>query len=239
MDMTLRDQGGGGAVLLLRDASTPYYTPAATVPAARVVLYARDKGKGVDAAFILAEGKPGGEFSIPYAALTGRTLETATVSYSSSGTPSVPNLEHANWQDLEVTVPSIEIDEVTVTNFAATDGEINNIVSDDIAGALIKGEQMRIGTGGTVLTKMLKGAVTIDPASIAAGAVSTQTFTLTGAATGDALQLNPPTAGLTAGLIVLQSWVSAVNQISIVFQNTTGAPVDEPSASWTFTLIRS
>lgn len=233
MNMTLQDQAGGGAVLLLRDASMPYYTPPASVPAARVVLYARDKGKGVDAAFILAEGKPGGEFSIPYAALTGRTLETATVSYSSSGTPSIPNLEHANWQDLEIEAAPIEVETVT-----AVIGEIDNIVSDDIESALIKGAQVRIG-GGTVLTKMLKGAVTINPASIAAGAVSTQTFTLTGAAAGDALQLNPPTAGLTVGLIVLQSWVSATNQISIVFQNTTGSPVDEPSASWTYTLIRS
>jgi hypothetical protein len=102
MDMTLRDQGSGGAVLLLRDASTPYYYPAPSVGAARVVLYARDKGKGVDTAFIVAEGKPGGEFSIPYAALTGRTLLFATVTYSATGTPSVSNLEHADWQELDV-----------------------------------------------------------------------------------------------------------------------------------------
>lgn len=228
MDMTLRDQAGGGAVLLLRDASMPYYTPPASVPAARVVLYARDKGKGVDAAFVLAEGKPGGGFSMPYAALTGRTLETTTVSYSSSGTPSVPNLEHALWEDLAVEVVPIE-----VTDVQADTANINSLVSADIDST-----QMRVG-GGTVLTKMLKGAVTVNPASIAAGAVSTQTFTLTGAAPGDALQLNAPTAGLTAGLIVLQSWVSAPNQISIVFQNTTASPVDEPSASWTYTLIRS
>lgn len=165
MDMTLRDQAGGGAVLLLRDASMPYYTPPATVPAARVVLYARDKGKGVDAAFILAEGKPGGEFSIPYAALTGRTLETATVSYSSSGTPSVPNLEHAAWEDLEVEAGTIEVTQVNTTDVIATgdgtfDGDggfggevraVGKVVAED---GLAVGNSAAATTPGTVVKKI-------------------------------------------------------------------------------------
>jgi hypothetical protein len=102
MDMTLRDQGGGGVTLLLRDASQPYFYPAPTTGAARVVMYARDKGKGVDTAFIATEGKPGGAFAMPYAALTGRDLLFATVTYSASGTPSVSDLEHADWQELSV-----------------------------------------------------------------------------------------------------------------------------------------
>lgn len=91
---------------------------------------------------------------------------------------------------------------------------------------------------GTVISKVLKGTVTIDPASINATTFSSQTFTLTGAATGDSLILNPPAAGLTAGLFVLQCFVSSANTITICFYNSTGAPIDQASASWNYTLIR-
>jgi hypothetical protein len=98
-------------------------------------------------------------------------------------------------------------------------------------------------TGTSIVTSDIndmekRGTVTIDPASVGATTVATQTFTLTGAAVGDTLVLNPPAAGLTAGLLVLQSFVSTANTISIVFYNTTGAPIDEGSASWTYKLSR-
>ena len=83
-----------------------------------------------------------------------------------------------------------------------------------------------------------KGTVTVDPASVAANSTSSQTFTLTGAVVGDSLAVNPPAAGLTAGLLVMQSFVSAANQITIVFYNTTGAPIDQASADWTYKLSR-
>lgn len=96
-----------------------------------------------------------------------------------------------------------------------------------------------IGSGGSVLTKILKGTVTVDPASIAPNTVASQTFTLAGAVVGDALTVNPPAAGLTAGLLVGQCFVSAANTITIVLFNTTVAPIDEASASWTYQLSRS
>lgn len=234
----LEDQQGGVAVVL-RDANVAPYYPAPTVGAARVVMYARDSDKDVGSAFIIAEGKPGGEFSIPYAALTGRDLLFATVTYSGNGTPSVSDLEHADWQELAVSAGTLEVVEVNATTVNSDSGDIDTFVSQDIDGALIKGDQVRIGNTGTVLTKILKGTVAINPASVGPGTFSTQTFTLTGAVAGDALQLNPPAAGLTAGLMVLQSFVSAANTITVVFYNSTGAPVDEPSASWTYLLTRS
>lgn len=83
-----------------------------------------------------------------------------------------------------------------------------------------------------------RGTVTINPASIAANSVSTQSFTLTGAVVGDSLTLNVPAAGLTTGLLVLQAWVSATNEIKVTFQNTTGGAIDEASSSWNYTLFR-
>lgn len=118
----LTDQPGGVS-LVLADESTPVYYPAHSTAAARVVLYARDKGRGADAAFVLAEGKPGGEFSIPLAALADRTLEVTTITYSASGTPSVSNLEHAVWQDLNVTAGTIEVSEVIVDTAVRVGGE--------------------------------------------------------------------------------------------------------------------
>jgi hypothetical protein len=98
---------------------------------------------------------------------------------------------------------------------------------------------LALGTGGTVITRKVKGTVTIDPASINANTVSSQTFTLNGAVVGDALTLNPPAAGLTAGLVVAQAFVSAADQITVVFFNQTGAPIDLASANWTYVLNRS
>jgi hypothetical protein len=91
---------------------------------------------------------------------------------------------------------------------------------------------------GTVISKVLKGTVTIDPTSINATTFSSQTFTLTGAVAGDTLILNPPAAGLTAGLFVLQHFVSGADTITICFYNSTGAPIDQASGSWNYTLIR-
>lgn len=94
----------GGVSLVLADDSTPAFYPAHSTAAAWVRLWARDSGKGVDSAFILAEGKPGGEFSIPYAALQNRDLLVASITHSSNGTPSVSDLNHAEWLPLSVLV---------------------------------------------------------------------------------------------------------------------------------------
>lgn len=88
------------------------------------------------------------------------------------------------------------------------------------------------------ITRVIKGNVTINPTSINAATVATQTFTLTGAAVGDSLILNPPTAGIDAGVLVCQVRVSAADTISVVFYNTTVGAIDIASATWFYTLIR-
>jgi hypothetical protein len=103
MDMTARDQGTGGVALLARDSSQPHYFPAASTAAARVELHARDANKGIDTAFKVAEGKPGGEFSVPNAVLSDRNLLFTTISYSASNIPST-DLARARWYPMSVTV---------------------------------------------------------------------------------------------------------------------------------------
>lgn len=111
-----------------------------------------------------------------------------------------------------------------------------NFTTPNIGAAIAT--SVNIGSG-TVITKVVKGTVTVDPASVNADTVSSQTFTLTGAVVGDSLILNPPAAGLTAGMVVGQWFVSDADQITIVFFNQTGAPIDLASADWNYTLIRS
>lgn len=106
------------------------------------------------------------------------------------------------------------------------------------ASGALSGGTLAIGSG-TALTKVLRGSVTIDPASITATTVDTQTFTLTGAVAGDSLILNGPTAGIDAGVLICQAWVSGANAIKITFNNTTGGAIDIASATWFYTLIRS
>jgi len=92
--------------------------------------------------------------------------------------------------------------------------------------------------GGTSITKIVKGTVAIDPASIAGYTISDLTFTLTGAVVGDALLLNPP-SGINVGLEVLEYYVSAADQITIRFRNATADAIDQASGNWTYCLIRS
>jgi len=96
----------------------------------------------------------------------------------------------------------------------------------------------RTGLDDPQINRMIKGVVSINPASIAANSVSSQTFTLTGVEVGDSLTLNPPAAGLTAGLLVNQSYVSAANQITVVFFNATGSAIDAASANWNYMFVR-
>jgi hypothetical protein len=96
---------------------------------------------------------------------------------------------------------------------------------------------VKIGQG-TAISKVLRGTVSVNPSSVAANSVSTQTVTITGAATGDSVVLNPPAAGLTAGLLVTQVRVSAADTVSVTYYNTTGSAIDEGSGTWNYLLVR-
>lgn len=92
----------GDVAAVLRDSNVAPYYPPATVGAAWVKVWAREKGKGIDTALVLAEGKPGSELSVLYNPDIDTTLLVTPVSYSSSGVPSVSDLEHAEWQEFVI-----------------------------------------------------------------------------------------------------------------------------------------
>jgi hypothetical protein len=96
-----------------------------------------------------------------------------------------------------------------------------------------------VGSGGTTVTKVLKGTVSVNPASLNNATAADESITISGAAVGDAVILNPPTAGLTAGMLIVGAWVSATDTVKVRLYNSTGAPINEAAADWTYTLIRS
>lgn len=77
---------------------------------------------------------------------------------------------------------------------------------------------------------------TIDPASVAANTVVRQTFTVTGLTVQDAVAVNPPT--LPAGLEILNARVTATDTLQVTFWNTTGAPIDAGSQTYTILAVR-
>jgi hypothetical protein len=93
--------------------------------------------------------------------------------------------------------------------------------------------------GGTAITKIVRGQVTLDPADVAATTVADQNITITGATANDTVIINPPTTAVTAGLLVCQAHVSASNTVTVRLYNTTGSGIDLASGSWTYCLIRS
>jgi hypothetical protein len=95
----LEDQPGGVA-LVLRDANESPYRPAASVGAAYVELWKREKGSGIDTAVRVATYKPGSGFEFEYRPAVDRNLLMTTIPYSASGTPST-SLEDATWREME------------------------------------------------------------------------------------------------------------------------------------------
>lgn len=76
----------------------------------------------------------------------------------------------------------------------------------------------------------------IDVASVSASSESVQTFTVAGLSTNDVLIVNKPSN--TAGLDLVQSWVSATDTVSLKFRNHTGGAIDPAEETYRIVAIR-
>lgn len=85
---------------------------------------------------------------------------------------------------------------------------------------------------GNIAIDVLLG-LTISPAIVAANTTAEQTFTITGLAVGDVVNVNKPSA--QAGLGVVGARVSAANTIAITFSNNTAAGIT-PTAAELYTV---
>ncbi len=76
-----------------------------------------------------------------------------------------------------------------------------------------------VSRGNIIYEQILQ--VTITPTSVGTLASSTQTFTVPGLATNMYVQTSGPQGAQTAGILIVNSWVSAANTLSIQFYNPT------------------
>lgn len=85
-----------------------------------------------------------------------------------------------------------------------------------------------VGRDGVTYHASLHNTATYDPPSLADGTGVTTTVTITGATVGDLAEVG---FGVDLQGIMVTSWVSAPNTVSIRFQNETGAAINLASAS--------
>lgn len=81
----------------------------------------------------------------------------------------------------------------------------------------------KIGVGGTILNGIFR-ATNQSTGTIATG-VTSKTFTVTGAAIGGSVIVNPRGADFIASCVILSSRVSASNTVIVTFNNTSGGTV--------------
>lgn len=86
---------------------------------------------------------------------------------------------------------------------------------------------------------VIKGTVSVDVPSIGSAAVGEATVTITGAAVGDTVIMNPVAAGNTDGLAYGGARVSATNTVKLRVVNLSGGTVDEAAQTWDYMLIRA
>ena len=78
--------------------------------------------------------------------------------------------------------------------------------------------------------------VTFNPSSVSANTTSEQNVTVSGVASNDLVFTIKPTH--TTGLGIVNTRVSAQDTVSITFMNATGSPIDPPSESYTFLVLK-
>jgi len=112
-------------------------------------------------------------------------------------------------------------------------------MASHLSGPVYSTNGFAFGDSGTEITYIQRGTVSVNPASLNATTAADTSITITGAQTGDTVILNPPTAGLTAGMFVVGAWVSAADTVKVRLYNSTGGAIDEAAANWSYCLIRS
>lgn len=113
-------------------------------------------------------------------------------------------------------------DDLTVGDDAAVTGDLT-------AGTLA------VGSSGSVIKKIATGTGAIDLASIPAGATGSGTITVTGAAAGDVVIVNPP--ALTTGLGFVGAAVTGANEVTVYVLNATAGAVDESEVTFRYVWI--
>lgn len=131
--------------------------------------------------------------------------------------------------DTEINAPDIAAtDDVTVGDDLSV-GDDAAVTGDLTAGTLA------VGSAGSVIKKIATGTGAVDLASINAAETGSGTFTVTGAAAGDVVIVNPP--ALTTGLVFGGAAVTGTNTVTVYATNATANPIDQAEATFRYVWI--
>jgi hypothetical protein len=118
-----------------------------------------------------------------------------------------------------------------VTTFDAIGSNPSFVFSDPLE---VNGTT-RLGTSGTVFTKIVSGTATLNFPNISSNSTEELTMTVTGAIVGNSVHIGAPST-IETGL-GWSGYVSATNTVTIRVHNSSGGAVDPASATWRATVM--
>jgi hypothetical protein len=92
---------------------------------------------------------------------------------------------------------------------------------------------------GTILTRVVKGTVSVTVAATAAAGEEDVVLTISGAEAGDSISLTPPVAAMETGLSIAGVWVSDDDEVTVRLSNLSGSSLTGSTTNWTYLLIKS
>jgi hypothetical protein len=98
---------------------------------------------------------------------------------------------------------------------------------------------LKVSSSGTLLTKILKGTVSVTLAATAAAGEEDVSLTITGAAAGDIVIMTPLDAAMETGVALVAAWVSAADTVKIRISNVHGSSLTGSTANWSYCIIKS
>lgn len=105
------------------------------------------------------------------------------------------------------------------------------------SGPIVSTNGFKPGTSTVGFTQVYTGTVSVDPGSLLTQTSEDVTVTITGAASGDIVIMNPP-ATLEATLAFGGAYVSAANTVKVRIVNFSAGTVDGAALSWTYAILR-
>lgn len=117
----------------------------------------------------------------------------------------------------------------------ATTINSNKLAVKTINAKSMKTEDLTVGASGTKIHKILTGALSVNPPSIAATTRATVSVSLVGLHPDCRVILEPPSS-LNAGLLYC-GHENVTNQINIFLYNKTGGNIDDGATIWKYVIL--
>ncbi len=92
---------------------------------------------------------------------------------------------------------------------------------------------------GTILTRVVKGTVSVTVAATAAAGEEDVVLTISGAEAGDYISFTPTEAAMEAGLSISGAFVSDDDEVTLRLSNQSGSGLTGSTEDWTYLLIKS